>query len=122
MSIKMQSLCDSSTDIGREILSFLIPEPKSVEFYKHSPNTFNNAYSSKYERAYANNKLLENKNGKYLSRISKKNGKYRYYITKVMIDENEVEHNDRMVSVYYYDYVSTYVGKNLETALLSLLA
>ena len=45
---------DISTDIGREILSFLIPESKTVKFHKHSPNTFNDAYSSKYERAHIN--------------------------------------------------------------------
>ena len=58
MSIKIHDVCDSSSDIGREILSFLIPESKSVTFHKHSPNTFNDSYSSKYERAHVNNKLL----------------------------------------------------------------
>ena len=45
---------DISTDIGREILSFLIPVSNNVKFHKHSPNTFNDAYSSKYERAHIN--------------------------------------------------------------------
>ena len=120
MSIKIHDVCDISSDIGREILSFLIPEPKSVTFHKYSPNTFNDSYSSKYERAYVNNKLLKNEQGLYLSRISKKNGKYRYYITRVIIDANETEYNDRMITEYYNEYISKYVGKNLETALLIL--
>ena len=112
---------DISTDIGREILSFLIPESNTVIFHKHSPNTFNDAYSSKYERAHVNNKLVKNQKGLYLSRISKKNGKYRYYITKVIIDANEMEYNERLINVYYHEYISKYVGKNLEIALLLLL-
>lgn len=114
-------IINNSTDVGREILSFLIPESKNVIFQRYSTNGYNNAYSPKYERAFVNNKLVCNDDGLYLSRISKKNGKHRYYITEVIIDENEVEHNDRTVSVYYYEYLSKYVGKNLETALLALL-
>ena len=112
---------DMSTDIGREILSFLIPESKTVKFHKYSPNTFNDAYSAKYESAHVNNKLVKNQKGLYLSRISKKNGKYRYYITKMIIDTNEMEYNERLINVYYNEYISKYVGKNLEIALLLLL-
>jgi hypothetical protein len=115
---KIRDVCDCSTDIGKEILSFLIPDSKHVIFERHSTNAFNTNNSSRYERAFVNNKLVQNKKGLYLSRISKKNGKHRYYITKVTIDENEVEYNDSIITVYYHEYSSNYIGKNLEHALL----
>jgi hypothetical protein len=118
MSVKIHNVCDCSTDVGREILSFLIPDSKHVTFERHSTNSYSSNNSSRYERAFVNNKLVQNKKGLYLSRISKKNGKHRYYITKVTIDENEVEYNDSTITVYYREYSSNYIGKNLEHALL----
>ena len=32
-----------------------------------------------------------------------------------------MEHNDRYVNVYYYEYISTYVGKKIMYALIRLL-
>ena len=35
-----------------------------------------------------------------------------------MIDCIEVEHNDRLVDIYYYEFHTIFVGKNLEDILL----
>ena len=66
---------------------------------------------------------VKNKNSLFLSRIPKKNGKHRYYITKeiIKIDEYETEYDEYGDILYYnYNYKSKYVGKNLKEALLIL--
>ena len=109
------------TEIGNEILSYLIPEPSNIIFCREYPKSNYNAYSSKYELAYIGNKKIQNKQNHYLSRIWKKNGKHRYYITKEIVDSIEMEVNDRYLNVYYYEYFSTFVGKNINYALIRLL-
>ena len=109
------------TEIGNEILSYLIPEPSNITFCREYPKSNYNSYSSKYEVAYIGNKKIQNNQEKYLSRIWKKNGKHRYYITNELIDSIETEYNDMFIDIYYYDYVSIYVGKNIHHALIQLL-
>ena len=109
-------------DVGREILSFLVPESKYIKFYKCSTNSHSNSsYSSRYEKAYISEKILKNKDGLYLSRIWKKNKKHRYYITEEIVDTIHAEYNDHLCAIYYYDYSSRYVGKDLDNAIVSLL-
>ena len=80
-----------------------------------------NAYSNKYDIGILHQNKIQNKNNFYLTRIAKKNGKHRYYITKQIIDTIEVEHGDRPYNIYYYDYYSIYIGKNLSDGLFKLL-
>jgi uncharacterized protein YpiB (UPF0302 family) len=46
---------------------------------------------------------------------------HRYYITKMIIDTVEVEYNDSVINMNYYEYKSKYVGKNIDEALIKLL-
>lgn len=109
-------------ELGREIFSFLIPGAKDIHFCnKRRRSSAYCSYSSKYENAFVGKDLLENEKGFYLSRINKKNGKHRYYITEEMVDVIHVEHNDQLCPLYMYEYYSKYVGKNIEKALVSLL-
>jgi hypothetical protein len=109
-------------ELGREIFSFLIPATKDIRFCnKRIRSGAYCSYSEKYENAFAGKDLLKNEKGFYLSRINKKNGKHRYYITEEMVDVIHVEHNDELRPLYMYEYYSKYVGKNIEKALVSLL-
>ena len=113
-------------EMVKEIVGFLIPEISNIYFEKRYPNSNYSSFSRKYEIAFLNeNKIMNNKiinaENLYLSRISKKNGKHRYYITKELIDCIEVEYNDRDYEIYHYDYISSYVGKNISFAILKLL-
>lgn len=117
-------------EIEREILHFIIPDSRTITFRNYSYFEGNDKYNNKYDVAFIGNKLIQNENGLYLSRISKKNGKHRYYLTK----ETESSYCDccgsdrcngrycRGCLIYEYDYDSNFVGKNLEKALLELFA
>jgi hypothetical protein len=105
--------------LGKEIFSYLIPNANDIVFVKYESNHTYDYYNSKYEKGYLNNRLCQN-NNYYLSRISKKNGKHRYYISQQFEDVLETEFNERIYNLYMYEYKSVYVGKNLEIALLEL--
>lgn len=107
------------TCIGKEIFSYLLPDKADIVFVKHTSVIRQDYYSPKYEKALLHGYLCEHE-GYYLSRIPKKNNKHRYYITYRMEDELETEYYDRQYYIYMYEYRSVYVGKNLETALLTL--
>ena len=105
--------------IGKEIFSYLLPKTTDIVFQKHAVDFQYDYYHPRYEEATINGKLCDFK-GYSLSRIHKKNGKHRYYITCVLEDVIEVEYNDRPRNIYMYEYRSIYVGKNLERALVEL--
>ena len=105
--------------IGREIFSYLLPKKEDVTFIKNDFRRNNDYYHPRYEKALLNGYLFEN-NGYYLSRIPKKNGHHRYYISHKMEDVLETEYNDRSYNIYMYEYRSVYIGKNLENAILTL--
>jgi len=126
-----------SIDITREIFSFIIPDSNNISFRNEYPKSNHHSYSSKYEVAYLHHytfnpstnddiihdsvtKIMNPYTDTYLCRIPKKNGKHCYYLTKELVDTIEIEHNDRMVEIYYYDYLSKYVGKNIDIALIEL--
>jgi hypothetical protein len=71
--------------------------------------------------AFICNKQVQNDKGLFLSRISKKNNKHRYYITNLIIDPVEIEYNDSIINMNYYEYKSKYVGKSIDKALIKLL-
>ena len=109
------------TEIRKEITTFLIPASNNIIFNTISSNSYVSNYSSRYEMAFICNKQVQNDKGLFLSRISKKNNKHRYYITKLIIDSMEVEYNDSVINMNYYDYKSIYVGKSIDKALIKLL-
>ena len=118
------------TELSREIFSYLIPDPDKVEFKKEHPCSSYNSYSAKYEVAYYkknikimtnNNYDLENIDNYYLTRISKKNGKHRYYLTRELVDVIQVEYGDREVDIFHYDFISKYIGKDLVKALFEVI-
>ena len=124
------------TEIGREIFSFIIPRSLDIIFNNYikyikdikeideeTPLLYYTgyAYNKKYEIAYLGNILLKNKDELYLSRISKKNGKYRYYITKEIFDCREDEDsNGRICDYFYYRYISKYIGNDIDYSLILL--
>jgi hypothetical protein len=115
------SIINLPIDITREITTFLIPASNRIVFNTISSNSYVSSYSSRYEKAFIGPKIVQNDKGMFLSRISKKNNKHRYYLTKEIIDTMEVEYNDRLVDVNYYEYKSKYVGKNIDEALIKLI-
>ena len=124
------------TEIGKEIFSFIIPISSNIIFYSYRkyvenictyiegiPLSYytNYEYGRKYEIAYLDNNILQNQNGLYLSRISKKNRKHRYYITKEILDCRDEEDSDGIEQqVLYYRYESKYIDKNIDYSLLLL--
>ncbi len=108
-------------EIRKEITTFLIPASNNIIFNTITSNSYVSSYSSRYEKAFIGNKIVQNNKGMFLSRISKKNNKHRYYITKLIVDSMEVEYNDSVINLNYYEYKSIYVGKSIDKALIKLL-
>jgi hypothetical protein len=106
----------------------LVAKLPEMEFRKYTYYSNNSAFNPKYDVVFLYDKPIQNENGSYLSRIWKKNGKHRYYIT------NEYEiHTCRGCGKegchsaycrggldYYYYYKSNYVGRDIELALNKL--
>jgi len=119
-------------EMVKEIFAFIIPDKHNIEFLDHYPNFNDPNYGYKYQLACINGDVLFQEE-RLLSRIPKKNGKHRYYITTRM---EERIHNYCMGKYFksehglYYDdennrniiniYTSNYCGKNLDLALLEL--
>jgi hypothetical protein len=117
-------------EIVKEIFGFVYPDKNKIVFHDHYPNFRDPNYSWKYQLACINNNVLFQED-RLLSRILKKNGKHRYYIT-TRIEERihnyctgkyfKIQHGG------YYDdennrdiiniYTSKYSGKDLDMALL----
>jgi hypothetical protein len=122
-------LKNNCIDINREIFSYLIPDIEKIEFRKDSPRSSYNSYSNKYDVAFFRNMKIvtnmdddiENIDHFYLTRIAKKNGKHRYYLTREIVDCIQVEYNDREVDIFHYDYNSKYIGKTLFMALITVI-
>ena len=105
--------------IGREIFQFLLPQ--SSEIYFCVPPRHYGNYSKKYETAYYKNtcqKVVNNK-GYSLSRIVKKNGKFRYYATSRYAEE--VPCDEFRCASYYYEYESYFIGKEWENAMVKFI-
>ena len=116
-------------EMSREIFSYLIPDPDKVVFKKEHPCSSYNSYSGKYMVGFFKNiKIMsnmsteiENIDNYYLTRIAKKNGKHRYYLTRELVDVIQVEYGDREVDIFHYDYISKYIGKDLIWALFKVI-
>jgi hypothetical protein len=114
------------TEMELEIVSYMIPDSKKIEFVDYVKNhCIESSYSFRYKTAFYKNMndKVRNRKGQFLSRIPKKNGKHRYYITeekKIRLDD-ETEYDEYGAIYYYsYQYKSKYVGKNINKALLTL--
>ena len=126
----MEKIQHLPSELQREILSYMIPDPNNIEFIDYIKNSYNidSSYSLKYKTAFYKNtnSKIRNDKGLFLSRIPKKNGKYRYYITKEIktLDDYDIEYDDHGAYNYYYtyEYTSIYVGKNINQALLTLFS
>jgi hypothetical protein len=127
--ILIKHMKDLPMEMSREIFSFLIPDPNKVEFKTERPCSSYNSYSAKYQVAFFNKKKIltdmycnkDDIDNYYLTRISKKNEKHRYYITRELVDVIQVEYGDREVDIFHYDYISNYIGKNLIQALFYVI-
>lgn len=69
--------------LGREIFSFLVLDGNLVSFKYPTSYADDTNYSMRYEIAFISNNQLLTNNSFFLSRIYKKNGKHRYYITTI---------------------------------------
>jgi hypothetical protein len=128
----------------QEIFSFIIPETSIIEFCDYSSRysinyghqyqiayytSFTPFYNRKsfYDKRVSNPSDSENETT-FLSRIMKKNGKHRYYITNEKYKIECQSCGSKKCNYFCnqdeytkeYTYTSTYIGKNLEQALLSL--
>jgi len=129
MDLLTKQMKSLPTEMSREIFLYLIPDPEKVEFKKENPCSSYNSYSAKYEVAYIKKKKImtdmhdnvESIDHSYLTRIAKKNGKHRYYITREVVDCIQVEYGDREVDIFHYDYISKYIGKDLYRALFEVV-
>jgi hypothetical protein len=111
--------------IGNEIFKFIIPEKENIRFVFYSIE-HNSNYNFKYDIGIIGKTIVSN-NGLFLSRIKKKNGKHRYYLTKKLItyecdsccEKNcRSDYCGRLIDTYYYH--SIYIGKDLDIALFQL--
>lgn len=109
-------------DIKIIIFEYLIPDISKISFDNYKPWSSRVHYHPRYQIAYLNGNKIINKDKQFLSRISKPNGKHRYYFTTEYIDSIEIEYNDREHVIFQYDYSSSFVGKDLQYALLLLQA
>ena len=129
MDILTTRIKNLPNEMSREIFSYLIPDPDKVVFKKERPCSSYNSYSGKYMVCFFKNiKIrsnmsteIENIDHSYLTRIAKKNGKHRYYLTREVVDCIQVEYGDREVDIFHYDYVSKYIGKDLMRALFYVI-
>ena len=121
-------------DIRRVIFSFIISDSLDIKFRIHQINIYNEEYSRKYQVAFIGDKYVENNNGQFLSRISKPNGKHRYYLSSeyqtsfcqdcgkntYLLDycRDSIDCRDNIE--YQYHFNTKYIGKNIDIALLEL--
>jgi hypothetical protein len=108
-------------EIGKEIFSFLIPDPTKIIFHTIQENeTCLPSYSQRYQKAYIENELVENQTGKYLCRMKNPDGNHTFYIAEEYIDVVLINQDNIEYPLYSFDTISTYVGKNMEDALFQL--
>ncbi len=102
----------------------------TITFRLYKKYDSNQVYCDKYEVAFLGDKLIENEKGIYLSRIYKKNGKHRFYLTnEIKIGECQgccqtdcMSRYCRGMILYSFEYKSTYVGKDINKALNKLFS
>ena len=125
-------------ELENEIYNFVIPNHSPIHFSQLKQVHYDCNYNTKYEVAFNNKnqliKTVKNTNKRlFLSRIPKKNGKHRYYVTTEICEEecdscgwSNCKSSFHMRYCYgefekNYKYTSKYVGKNLNYAMVQLL-
>jgi hypothetical protein len=128
--MKNKNLIDYIADLppylGREIFSFLILDENMINFVECIPEAYKTNYSKKYQLARNLKNYVLFNNGFYLSRIYKKNLRHRYYLTtKIVIVVCSSCGSSICMNPYCSGpledeeyYMSKYIGKNLNKALL----
>ena len=116
------------SDLGKEIFNFILPDSRKIVFRSFGNRKYEDHVNKKYNAAFIGNELLQNKNSYYLMRLKNKKGKYRYYMTR-LIEQRICGccRSPRCCSfrcrggfeTFSYNK-STYIGKNIDTALLEL--
>lgn len=108
-------------EIEMEIISFLVPDKTKITFRNNNRNCEGSYYCDRYETAFIGYIIVKNKYGCYLSRIVNRKEKCRYYISKEIKTLTDVECiGKRCIPIYDYQYVSKFLSKNLDHALLLL--
>lgn len=115
-------------ELIREIKTFIVYDSATIEF-RYGQVYCNQPYSMQYKSAFIGDKLVKITNGFYLARIHKKNGKHRYYLSKLHEErtcdccgkERCFSYYCRESPEYDYWYESKYVGKDINRALLELV-
>ena len=81
---------------------------------------YNSSYNKKYELALINDgELFINEYGNFFSRIYKKNGCHRYYITSIV---EEIATSMDGGEPIFYKFSSLYLGNNLEISIKIFLS
>ena len=117
--------------VDSNVYSYIIPECYRDTKTIHFTNKYGiikskiGGYNMRYDTAYDKDGYkIRNKKGQFLSRITKKNGKHRYYITTETFIPTEntlsMEPNEWFEIDAYHEYDSKYVGKKIEKAMLCL--
>ena len=117
-----------SCDIIKVIFNYIIPNSTDIKFCKYYPNAHDTNYHEKYDVAYVKDIIVRN-NKYFISRISKKNNKHLYYITKELCIRICSSCNSKKCKslkcrgsfLYESYYTSKYISKNIDIALMHLL-
>ena len=115
-------------ELVKEIFHFIMPDAITISFRNYSIYQGNYRCDKRYDVAFIGEKPFITENGRYLSRIAKKNGKHRYYLTKEIEkrfcqgcgNEGCSSRYCRGGFDYEYEYESNFIGKDLDKALLEL--
>lgn len=107
-------------NVLKEIFTYIMPNVSDIYFYKSCYDIENTKYNPKYELAYYvdTDYAVINKQQFMLSRVAKKNGKYRYYVTKEFREVDD--YDSEGYAQYINNYESNYIGKSLKLALLHI--
>ena len=132
------------SEIIREVFSYIIIDSNKVIFYPYSNIAltpfypYSNIaltpfipfglhtdyiYSRKYQIATINKFYIETSinlayNRFHLSRITKKNGKHRYYIAEEIWDVREIDTGFEVLEDNFCKFISKFISTNLDVALL----
>jgi len=106
-------------------IAHILPNSNAVTFKEYSDPRFNK--KSKYDVVFIEDSLVTNKN-MYISRIYKKNGNHRYYMTEEYEtqvcqgcgQEGCMSRGCRGGWDYQHYFKSTYVGNDLNKAIIEL--
>jgi hypothetical protein len=104
----------------KEVFRYVVPSEEDIYFYKYNHTSEFSRYNPKYESArfISDGYPVSNHQKFMLSRIAKKNGKYRYYITRAYTETDGYDSEGYPERKCCYE--SRYIGKDLNAALLFL--